>query len=268
MLASIRSVTGLVVPCVLASACIVGKPAGDAASKSEAAGAKNSATAAPAAAAEGSDKSAPPGFVKRCDGVKAASDGLIDDFEDNDDAMALASGREGHWFVGKDDKGSSVEPSSLAGKFADSGAHGGKRALHISGKTAAGDGAWGVETSVDFAPSRPLYDASKYAGISFWIKTGAKSSKDVRFKIADVNTNPNGNVCKDGCWNHFGKDLKASAEWQEVKIPFAEMTQLSGWGDPRPANLDSKRIFDLEWSIASGQDFDLWIDDVKFLDCE
>ncbi len=270
MLATPRVVTLLAAYCALVSGCILDKPAADSAGKSEAAGAKNSAPPAAAAPATGSDaKAAPLGFAKRCDGAtKPAGDGLIDDFEDNDDATALVAAREGHWFVGKDDKGSSVEPSSLAGKFAEGGAHGGKRALHISGKTAGGDGAWGVETSVDFAPSRPLYDASKYAGISFWIKAGAKGTKDVRFKISDVNTNPNGGVCKDGCWNHFGKDLKITSGWQEVRVPFAEMTQLAGWGEPRPANIDSKKIFDLEWSIASGQEFDLWIDDVKFIDCQ
>jgi Carbohydrate binding domain (family 11) len=203
--------------------------------------------------------------LQKCDNPVPAKDGLIDDFEDEDDQLADQDDRSGHWFIGKDDKGTTVEPSSVSGNLSDGGANGTKKALHVTGKTASGDGAWGVEVNADFAPGRPQYDASQYAGVSFFIKSGSTKTKTIRFKASDVNTNPTGGVCK-ACFNHFGKDIKLTPEWQEVTVSFAQMKQLAGWGDPFPAITPSK-LYDIEFAVASGQQFDFWVDEIKFFKC-
>jgi hypothetical protein len=202
------------------------------------------------------------GGTKACSaGTRPAADGPIDDFEDGDSQLSKSSDRDGYWFTSHDPSGSTIEPNPL--KMADEGAGGSQKALHVTGKTAGGE-AWGVLLGANFLGTG-LYDAAKFAGISFKAKVVGNSTKKVRFKVGDVNTHPNGGVCKS-CWNHFGKDLTLGSDWAEYKVSFAEMKQEPGWGDRRPAVTPSQLV-SFNWSIGPGQGFDLWIDDIQFFEC-
>jgi hypothetical protein len=206
--------------------------------------------------------------LKACAGeTVAAADGLVDDFEDGNGQVALLGGRSGYWYSAADPKGSTI---SGAGAFApsDGGASGSKKAAHATGKTATGDGAWGATFGFSFIPDNGVYDVSKYAGISFWAKAGDKSTKNVRFKVGDANTRPEGKVCTSACWNHFGQDLTLTTDWKQYTFKFADLKQQDGWGDPRPATLAAQHVMSLDWSINAGQDFDIWVDDVKLIDCK
>jgi hypothetical protein len=208
----------------------------------------------------------PPGEVapQHCAAsTKPSDDGLIDDFEDGDNQLAKAGDRNGYWFLSKDPNGSTIDPSPLA--MSNSGAGGSQKALHAYGQTASDSGAWGVIVGTNFL-GEGVYDASKYAGISFKAKVGKDSTKVVRFKVADVNTHPDGGVCKT-CWNHFGKDVELSNEWQEYKVQFADMKQEAGWGEQFPA-LTTSKVIALNWSYGPGRAFDLWLDDIQFFECQ
>jgi len=226
------------------------------------------AAAAPAGAALSPNAAGAVVAVKTCPGALVPSaDGLIDDVEDNNNRVQQIAGRGGYWWSAKDDKGSTIEPSGEL-KMSDGGAHGSKYALHVTGKTAVGDGAWGSVFGLRLAQSG-LYDASKYAGVAFFAKAGEKSASAVRLKVADVNTHPDGNVCKDGCYNDFGKDLSLSHDWQEYKVTFAEMKQQDGWGDPRPPSITPGKLVQIAWHLNTpGADFDVWLDDIRFVDCQ
>lgn len=207
--------------------------------------------------------------VKTCAGaLMPASDGLVDDAEDNDNQVQKLAGRSGYWWAAKDDKGSTIDPLG-AMKMSEGGANGSKYAVHVAGKNApAGDMAWGTVFGLRLVEGQ-LYDASKYAGVSFFAKAGDKSTSTVRLKVADVNSHPDGKVCKDGCWNDFGKDFNFSHDWQEYKVSFAEMKQQDGWGDPRPPSITPSKLVQIAWAISTpGADFDVWLDDVRFLDCQ
>ena len=73
--------------------------------------------------------------------------------------------------------------------------------------------------------------------------------------------------CNDR-WNHFGKDITLSEEWAEYVIPFSELKQADGWGDPRPPSVTPEKLYNLDWSIGPGATFEIWIDDVKFHECK
>lgn len=225
--------------------------------------------AASAASAPGGGPAAAVALKVCTGGVAAASDGLVDDFEDGNGQGAPQAGRGGYWYTAADPKGSAISPS---GEFTpgEGGAAGSKKSAHVSGKTAAGDGAWGAGFGLSLLPDNQIYDASKYAGVSFWAKAGDKSTTSVRFKVADVNTRPEGKVCKEpgGCWNHFGTDLTLSKEWKEHSIKFTDLKQQEGWGDPRPPALTANQAMSLDWSVSGGQEFDVWVDEVKFIDCK
>jgi hypothetical protein len=202
-------------------------------------------------------------LVKACPkGTQPAADGLIDDLEDNDNKVAKLGGRDGDWFTSVDPNGSTMEPSPF--KMTEGGAGGSKYAAHAFGQTSDANGAWGAQLGATFAGAG-AYDASVYAGISFKAKIGEHSTKKIRFKVADVNTHPDGGVCKT-CWNHFGNDLTLTPEWVEYKLPFSEMTQEKGWGDPQKSITPGKLIA-INWSIGPGQLYDLWVDDIAFFEC-
>ena len=194
-------------------------------------------------------------------GTKPSDDGLIDDFEGGENQLSKVGGRDGYWFTAHDEKGSTIGPSPL--KVTDLVPGPGK-AMHILGQTSGDKDAWGSQLGANFV-SAGMYDASKYGGISFRAKVGGKGTKKVRFKVGDVNTHPDGGVCKS-CWNLFGKDMTLTGDWQEYKVTFVEMKQEAGWGDRFPAITPSK-VMSVNWSFGPGQGFDLWLDDLQFFEC-
>ncbi len=204
--------------------------------------------------------------VKSCrTGTRRADDGTIDDFEDGDMQLSLEGGRDGYWWPKKDQAGSTIEPTPFGPS--DGAGDGSEMAMHASGKTATGDGAWGAGFGVNLVGQGTFYDASKYAGISFRAKVGPGASTSVRFKIGDVNTHADGHICK-GCWNHFGKDLILTTEWREYKVLFSDVRQEPYWGDPRPLSVTPTKLVSIDWSIGPGRTYDVWVDDVAFLDCK
>ncbi len=206
--------------------------------------------------------------VKTCaSGLKPAADGLVDDLEDGNSRVVEVANRGGYWWDAKDDLGTTVQPAGDLKAF-EGGAGGSKYSVHVSGTTATGEKAWGAVVGLRLA-EHLLYDASKYAGVSFMAKVGDKSQAKIRLKVADVNTHPDGQVCKEGCYNDFGKEFTFTNDWQEYQVSFAEMKQQEGWGDPRPPAITPNKLVQIAWHVMTkGVDFDLYLDDVRFLDCK
>jgi endoglucanase len=187
-----------------------------------------------------------------------SANSLVEDAEDGDNRSLLSEGRGGYWYTSLDSEGSTIEPGGNF-KMDAPGHAGSKQAAHMHGKMAASG--FSVYASMGFALTNPNgpYDASKYAGISFW----AKGPAHVRLKVPDVYTAPGGGFCKD-CYNDFGIELALTAEWQRYTIPFAWLSQQPGWGDPRP-EVASNAIYALQWQVGSrGRSYDVWVDDISF----
>jgi len=203
--------------------------------------------------------------VKKCRAVGAADDGAVDDLEDGNNQIIKSQGRDGYWWSAADPKGSKIDMQAT-----EPGAGGSEMAMHITGVTVPGkpeDGNWGVILGMNLVGQGQFYDASKYAGVAFKAKVGANSGRAVRLNIADVNTHQEAGVCKT-CWNHFGKELQLTPEWKEYRITFSGTEQEAGWGDPRPQAVTPSKLIALNWKIGPGQTYDIWLDDITFLDCE
>jgi hypothetical protein len=208
---------------------------------------------------------AQPAVAKMCpSGTRRATDGLIDDLEDGDTRAAPFGGRTGTWWVAKADRAAVTVP---AGAFAssDGGAAGSKKAARFAGKTDSQD-QWGAALGLSFVESGAFYDASKYAGIGFKIKA-SKPNFAVRVKLPDVNTVPEGGVCKTTCWNSFGKDLSVGADWQDVVVTWGDLAQQPDWGNPRPPGITTTQIKNVEWAVSQGVEFDVTVDDIHFVEC-
>ena len=174
-------------------------------------------------------------------------------------------GRDGYWWPKKDEAGSTIAPEPFAPS--EGGADGSAMAMRGAGKTSSGAKAWGAGFGVNFLSQKgALYDASQHAGVAFKARVDEKSTRHIRFKIGDANTHADAGICKT-CWNHFGKDLTLTPTWKTYTVLFSETKQELFWGDPRPTTVTPSKLVAIDWSIGTGQDFDLWIDDLTFVDC-
>ncbi len=211
-------------------------------------------------------------FMPRPEGEAGGDDkssrfAVIDDAEDGDDQIALAAGRNGYIYTYVDDAGTLVEPSSSSFKATKGGAGGSEFALRFKGQTAkAGE----VYAGMGFSFREPMgpYDASRCKGISFIAKKGPGGTDSIKVKVPDINTAPEGGVCKE-CYNDFGIGLKVTEEWTRYVVAFTSLKQESGWGNPKPATVDASKLFGIQWQTAAlGATFDFWIDNIEFVECE
>lgn len=204
--------------------------------------------------------------VQTCSGevVYASEAGLIDDFEDGDGNVAKREGRGGYWWRSTDAVGSAYANDDA--KPTADGCQGSSLCLHQWGKTSNAAGAWGVNFGSNVGLDGTV-DVSNYIGISFRAKAGKGAGRKVRFKVGDINTHPNLGLCKS-CWNHWGKDITLTGEWREYRVLFSGLQQAAGWGDPRPASVDPKQFYSIDFSIDPGQNFDIYVDDIQFLACK
>jgi endoglucanase len=202
--------------------------------------------------------------IQKClNGVRPAADGALDDFEDGNMQLTKLAKRDGYFWPMKDEDGSTV-----TAVLDDDGADGSDIAMHIFGVTVGtGKVAWGAGLGVDLTGKSGSYDASKYVGVAFKAKAGPTSTRKLRFHMGDVNTRKEGGVCSR-CFNHFGADLSLTGDWREYRILFADAQQEPGWGDPHPPSITPGKLRTLEWKIGPGQAFDVWIDDIVFLECK
>ena len=195
-------------------------------------------------------------------GTKPAADGLIDDFE-SDKSPALG-GRTEAWWVASAEHAQITLPGKTF-KPAEGGPPGSKKAVHFVGQT-SNDDMWGAAVGVDFLKSA-FYDASKYAGIAFKIMS-AKPNFNVRVKLADAATHPEGGQCKKQCGNAFGKELVVEPSWLDVVLMWSDLKQQPDWGDVRPEAIGRDKLRNVEWGVYPGQAFDFWVDDVHFIECK
>jgi endoglucanase len=237
------------------------------------------ATPAPAAAAppaepnpgagnSGVAQAGPPPGPATVPDKDCPADFVIDDAEDNNNQVKQAGGRNGYWYTYADKQGTTISPPAHT-KFlmSQGGAKDSKYSAHMLGKISAnGDPLFGG-MGFSFTDPKGPYDASKYTGISFWAKVGPGSTKTLRLKVPDVNTDPDGKVCKE-CFNDFGADLTLTDQWKKYTLPFASLKQMKDWGDPNPASINKSKLYGMQWQVNdSGASYDIWIDEVQFTGC-
>jgi len=194
--------------------------------------------------------------------LEACPNGMLDDGEDGNAQIIKSGGRDGYWFTFKDSWGSTIEPMGEF-KMSPSDRPGSKYVAAMRGKMAASGASLYAGLGFAFTNPKTPFDLSFAQGIRFWAKGPGK----IRFKIPDANTSPEGDRCND-CYNDFGVDLYLQDEWVRYTIPFAKMTQQSGWGDRAP-KLSTRELFAVEWQFNTpGADYDISIDDVELVGCE
>lgn len=182
---------------------------------------------------------------------------VIDDFEDANPLIASAEGRVALWSLYKDTESPGAN-STLVPTLRPQASRTNRYALHAKGGELRN---WGAVIQIAFTPS--CYDASAYGGISFSAKGPGRlyaGAREVRTVPAEY-----GGTCTSDCYNTHQKKIELTSQWRTYTIKWSEMYQ-RGY-DMAP--LDASRINSIAFLIMPGDTpFDLWIDDVKFVESD
>ncbi|MGA3124187.1 MAG: hypothetical protein ABSF69_25795 [Polyangiaceae bacterium] len=200
---------------------------------------------------------------KECTG-----DYVIDDIADANNQILVQAGRKGYWYTFVDKVGTTITPPA-GHKFIQSpgGANGLAFAAHMMGKVSSSGDPQYAGMGFSFTNPKGPYDATQYTGVAFYAKVGPGSQKAVRLKVPDVNTDPDGKVCTE-CFNDFGADLDLTEQWKKYVIPFAQMSQMEGWGAPQKDHIDKSKLFGMQWQVNKpGASYDIWVSNVQFTGC-
>jgi len=192
---------------------------------------------------------------------------LVDDAEEGRDRIVAHDGRSGYLYVYFDNATYLVRNPGDHGPGAHpirGGANGSRCAFNLRGRLASRMEPF---AGLGLNMTHPLgpYDASRYAGISFMARRSADSTTRIAVKFPDWNSEPPGGCTK--CFNHFHREIVVTESWAKYTVLFDSLEQYPGWGAPRPAKVDSSRLFGILFQVdSSGHPFDVWIDDVTFVE--
>ncbi len=188
--------------------------------------------------------------------------GLIDDFETHP-ATALipaTDGRVGGWWISVNQTTGNVTTPAIGktgmGPLPVTGGMGGGMALHFAGTDTDKTMGWGADASVALAATGNCYDASVYTGgikLSLMGKAGSVYVQVItaQDKAASA-TSGNQRV-----------EIPITATWTDTTIPWAML--VTGWGNPIALDPKSIVALDIAPSAASAADFDIWVDNISFV---
>jgi len=199
---------------------------------------------------------------------------LVDDMEDGDAGIEVREGRNGYWYSGNDGSGGTMVPAS--GTFAMAELSGSDPSAFAAGLKASGFKDWGSVIGFNFVEQASLvkaYDGSAYCGVRFWGKAAATTTVSVR--VPDGDTHPNGNVCKETgaanqlCYDHFVAKIAFTTSWKEHSVKFSDLKQFGTGYHPADGKLKADKLYALEWALPGmNQSYEIWVDDVSFIECQ
>ena len=193
--------------------------------------------------------------------VASGREPLFDDFEDGNARLFVADGRAGSWRTNAPPGTKlSPPPGALAFPVAIPRGRGdSKKALRLSAQRFK-EGAAGLVAT--FTPPGVCYDASAYAGVSFF----ARGTARIAFRVTMIDSMEKrwGGLCETRCYDAHAKAVDAGADFARHDVRWSELEQ-GGWGTAVP--FDPRRILNVDFSVeAADTPFEVWIDDVRFLE--
>jgi hypothetical protein len=184
-------------------------------------------------------------------------DQLIDDFDDGDEFLPAVGARNGAWILGMESS-----PGMLTAEVSSRCAARGAAAGHFAG---SGFTSWGANWTAVFRNNNGgtavPFDGGAYRAISFWAAAGAGAAVPLAVPVGlttmDVAWNSGG--CTT-CMDFYATTVSLTRAWQRMVVPFADLVQ-SGFGVPQAALRRDQLVGFIIWPR---QQFDVWIDDVRF----
>jgi hypothetical protein len=188
----------------------------------------------------------------------------IDRMEDGDGTIDEVAGRGGVWLSFNDETGEQT-PSDKAETFEMVKLRPPRTGSRLAARS-QGEGfvVWGAGIGFELNNQQP-YDLSRYAGLTFWARAGAAEPFVLRVSLPDRATAPRGGECAiDQCNDHFGADVRLTNDFERYTFLWPELAQ-SGYGEPRPDELDAAAVYAVHFQVAQNQDFDFTVDDIALV---
>lgn len=201
-----------------------------------------------------------PPFVP-CSPLSAGSGHLpmIDDFEDGDTRMTSVDNRAGYWIAFND--GTAKQTPRVGSVFPANRISGGRASSRFGLHTSGGRFTkWGAVLAAELNPRR-CYDASAYAGLVFWAR--GRANLRISAKMTQVVSEEFGGSCSKDCFDGHGAARTLTREWAKHVVRWEELTQ-RGFGTP--VAFDARSLYSIEFQMLQDQPFDVWLDDVAFLE--
>jgi hypothetical protein len=192
-----------------------------------------------------------------CDSPTIPAAALIASFNDGTVTLAMVGDRGGTLFTAVNDDGASVQAVASPPDCP------GRRVMLYQGPAVAAGTPRVVQGRFKLSNTAigRFHDARPFRGISFHLR--ASSPLVYRVKVSDRNTSVSGGICS-ACSDHFQTSLNATTTWSSYTVRFSDLRQ-SGVGDSFPA-LDVSNLYALEFSANGTAAFQIWIDDIAFID--
>ena len=195
---------------------------------------------------------------------------LIDDMEDGTGDICDLGGRKGGWYTVGDGTSTMLEPAG-GSTFTPTAIPGGRGQSHQAARfTGSGFTGWGAlmgfELDTQNLMNKP-YDASSTDGIKFWMKNDVPVT--VNFLIPQTVLLTAGGDCTanstdPNCNSHFSFQIGApNSDWVAYEVPFSALTQQFGG----TATWNPQVLLGVQFLVAPGAAFDVWVDDVSFYRC-
>jgi len=191
--------------------------------------------------------------------VASGKEPLVDDFEDGDVRIPPLDQRAGPWIAYND--GTAQQTPRPGSEFLADRIPGGRDKSRFGLHSRGGKfSKWGAAVAIEFTPRR-CYDASVYAGVTFWARGHAKLRVNV--KMTQVVAPEYGGSCEKDCFDSHGALRQLSRDWKRYELRWEDLAQ-SGFGTP--LQFDPHSVYSLEFATGADQPpYDFWIDDVAFL---
>lgn len=189
----------------------------------------------------------------------------VDQMEDGDGAIDMMAKRGGVWFAFNDKTAGQQVPASDDETFGMSEIEPARAGSHVAARSHGGGFTlWGAGIGFELY-NQKAYDASPYAGITFWARRAPDTASALRFAVTDSATAPRGGKCRDySCSDYFGVDLSLSTAFRRYSFRWDELKQ-EGWGEPHVSAIDTSQVYGMRFQTDPVEDFDFWIDDIAFL---
>lgn len=193
-----------------------------------------------------------------------ARQALIDDLEDGNGDLVQTGGRDGYWFTLNDGTTTGTQEPVWGGRI--------RNAYPITDRPGSafaawtqgsGFATWGAGFGLYLRTSARYFNATRYKGITFWAKVAPGRANVVRLNVSDIQTEADGGYCTE-CWDYFGTTIVMSTNWERYGFVWSDLWQ-QGWGAPLAASLDSANIRSIEFYTAAGVNFEIYIDDIAFI---
>jgi hypothetical protein len=200
----------------------------------------------------------------------------LDDFEDGENGYE-SNGLRGGWYGYHDGTNGVQQPTAAEILPEPGGLSQAGFALHIRGE---GFSEWGSGFTASLSNSgagQCLFDASKYAGLTFWAKGEIGPDPTVTVPAYDagkllllviekdiVPLAEGGNcpAADGGCWDSHRTRFELSDCWQRYSVRFEDLLQ-AGFGFSG-GDLDLNELLNVNFEVGRGNRYDVWIDDLSF----